>query len=123
MTMNKDVLQGKWDQVKGSIKNEWGDLTDKEIDSIKGRKDQFIGLLREKYGYTLEMAEDRLKNFMEKVSKEWQEDTQKLSQMGSECVHQVENRMKKNVFQTALIAFGIGVLSDRLLKTFFGSSR
>ena len=62
--MNADILQGKWKQLQGEIKEQWGKLTDDELDKIEGRRDKFVGLLQERYGYTREKAEEELQNFL-----------------------------------------------------------
>lgn len=49
--MNWDVIEGKWKQIKGSVKEKWGDLTDDELDQIGGNKDRLSGKLQEKYGW------------------------------------------------------------------------
>ncbi|WP_234855812.1 CsbD family protein [Paracoccus everestensis] len=51
------MIQGKWKQVKGSVKEKWGDLTDDDLDRIDGSKDQLTGKLQEKYGWTKDEAE------------------------------------------------------------------
>jgi len=59
--MNWDQIEGRWKQVKGDVKQKWGKLTDDDLDVIDGKKDQFIGKLREKYGITKEEAEKQVK--------------------------------------------------------------
>lgn len=44
--MNSDILKGKWNQVKGTIKQQWGDLTDNDVARIEGNYDEFVGVLR-----------------------------------------------------------------------------
>ncbi|WP_134680081.1 CsbD family protein [Paracoccus ravus] len=61
--MNWDIVEGKWNQVKGSIKEKWGELTDDDLTEIDGRKDQLSGKLQEKYGWTKEETERRLDDF------------------------------------------------------------
>ena len=61
--MNWDVIQGKWKQLKGNVKEKWGDLTDDEIDQIDGKKDQLAGKLQEKYGWTKDEAEKQIDEF------------------------------------------------------------
>ena len=56
--MNKDVLEGKWKQMRGQAKEWWGKLTDDDLDRAAGKSEQLIGLLQEKYGYTRERAEE-----------------------------------------------------------------
>ena len=55
--MNWDIIQGKWKQGKGSVKEKWGDLTDDDLDRMDGSKDQLAGKLQEKYGWTKDEAE------------------------------------------------------------------
>lgn len=61
--MNKDILAGKWKQLRGDIKERWGKLTDDEIEQIEGRYDKFIGKIQEKYGYSEPEAEAEIKQF------------------------------------------------------------
>ncbi len=61
--MNWDRIQGGWKQAKGKVKEKWGKLTDDELTEIDGRKDQLLGKLQERYGYTREQAERELEQF------------------------------------------------------------
>ena len=56
--MNRDVLEGKWKEMRGQVKEWWGELTDDDLDKAEGKADQIIGLLQQKYGYTREQAEE-----------------------------------------------------------------
>jgi uncharacterized protein YjbJ (UPF0337 family) len=62
--MNGDVLEGKWKQLRGQIQKQWGDLTDNDLDKIKGTRTEFEGLLQERYGYTKEKAKTELDSFL-----------------------------------------------------------
>lgn len=55
--MNKDTAEGNWKQLKGKVRENWGKLTDDEVDEIGGRKDNFIGKIQEKYGLKRDEAE------------------------------------------------------------------
>lgn len=61
--MNWDVIQGKWKQVKGSVKEKWGELTDDELDQIDGNKDKLAGKLQEKYGWAKNDAEKEIDDY------------------------------------------------------------
>lgn len=61
--MNWDTIQGQWKQLKGKVKEKWGQFTDDELDKLDGRKDQLVGKLQEKYGYTKERAEQEAEEF------------------------------------------------------------
>lgn len=56
--MNKDVFEGKWKQMRGQVKEWWGEITDDELDKLGGKSDQLVGLIQEKYGYTAERAQE-----------------------------------------------------------------
>lgn len=55
--MTWDKIEGNWAQLKGKVKEQWGKLTDDDIDIIEGKRDQLVGKLQEKYGYSKERAE------------------------------------------------------------------
>ena len=48
--MNDDVFKGKWMQLKGQIKEKWGQLTDDDFDQVAGQRDQLVGRIQERYG-------------------------------------------------------------------------
>ena len=54
--MNWDLVEGKWKQLKGQVKQKWGRLTDDDLDVIGGKKDQLVGKIQEKYGMTKDEA-------------------------------------------------------------------
>lgn len=61
--MNKDTLEGDWNQFKGKIKEKWGKLTDNDITEIQGKKEQLLAKIQQRYGYTKEKAQKELKKF------------------------------------------------------------
>ncbi len=66
--MNKDVLAAKWTQLRGQIRENWGRLTDDDLDRVHGRWEQLIGLLQERYAYNKAKAEAELNAFLERVA-------------------------------------------------------
>lgn len=61
--MNWDTVKGNWKQFKGQIKEQWGKLTDDEIDRIEGRRDQLAGAIQKSYGVAKEEAEQQIRSF------------------------------------------------------------
>ncbi|WP_375201580.1 CsbD family protein [Hyphococcus sp.] len=61
--MNSDELKGKWNQLKGSAKAQWGKLTDDELAEIEGNQDKLVGKIQEKYGIAREEAEKQVENW------------------------------------------------------------
>ena len=62
--MNSDQLQGKWKQMKGSVKERWGKLTDDDISTINGQTDQLIGRIQQRYGLAKEDAHRQVDDWM-----------------------------------------------------------
>ena len=62
--MNWNEIEGKWEQVKGAIREKWGKLTDDDLTQIKGRRDQLEGKLREKYGYAQDRVAKEVNQFL-----------------------------------------------------------
>ena len=62
--MNDDILEGKWAQLKGKVKEQWGKLTDDEIDELDGKKDQLVGKVQERYGIARDQAARDVDNWL-----------------------------------------------------------
>jgi uncharacterized protein YjbJ (UPF0337 family) len=62
--MNQDILQGKWLQLKGKAKEQWGKLTDDDWDLVAGKRDQLAGRLQERYGLAKDAAEKQIDEFI-----------------------------------------------------------
>jgi uncharacterized protein YjbJ (UPF0337 family) len=65
--MNWDVLKGQWKQMIGKVKSKWGKLTDDDLTTISGKKDEFVGKLQERYGYKKDQAEREVDDFLRSV--------------------------------------------------------
>lgn len=55
--MNWDTVQGKWKQFSGQAKENWGKLTDDDLDQAAGKRDQLVGKIQERYGIARDEAE------------------------------------------------------------------
>jgi uncharacterized protein YjbJ (UPF0337 family) len=71
--MNWHIIEGKWHEMSGTIRQRWGELTDDEIQQVAGKQERLEGLLKQKYGLTQEAAAkqidewaDSLKDFVQK---------------------------------------------------------
>ena len=64
--MNEDIIKGKWNEIKGKLKQQWGNLTDDEITKINGSFQELQGSLQKKYGYDKDRAKKEINLFLEK---------------------------------------------------------
>ena len=69
--MNKNEIlerdkefEGKWNQLKGKVRQKWGELTNDDIEKVAGKRDELVGLLQEKYGHSRKEAEQEVDDFL-----------------------------------------------------------
>lgn len=60
-----DVLKGNWKELKGKVQEEWGELTNDEVDQIEGSRTQLEGKLQQKYGHTKMEAKEAVDNWLD----------------------------------------------------------
>ena len=65
--MNWETIEGRWQQVKGSLRSKWGKLTDDDVNLIAGKRDTLIGRLQERYGLARDKAERQVDEWIEQV--------------------------------------------------------
>jgi len=65
--MSWEQISGQWTQLKGSLKEQWGKLTDNELKTIARNRENFIGKLQEKHGLTKDEAERQLHEWQKYV--------------------------------------------------------
>ncbi|MGB2636267.1 MAG: CsbD family protein [Candidatus Acidiferrum sp.] len=66
--MNWDRVEGKWKQYSGKAKEKWGKLTDDDLTTISGKRDQLIGKVQERYGIAKDQAEAQVDEFTASLS-------------------------------------------------------
>ena len=65
--MNWEIVKGKWEQMKGTVRTKWGKLTDDDLDKISGKREELVGRLRERYGYEKDKAEKEVDDWMKTI--------------------------------------------------------
>ncbi len=58
--MNKDIIKGQWNEIKGAVQQKWGKLTDDDIAQINGDRTKLAGQIQKAYGITRDNAERQL---------------------------------------------------------------
>jgi uncharacterized protein YjbJ (UPF0337 family) len=64
MDANKDILLGKWQELKGQVRQQWGKLTDDDLARLSGKTEELAGVLRQRYGYGKAQAEIEINNWL-----------------------------------------------------------
>ena len=61
--MNEDTMKGNWKQFTGKVQEQWGKLTNDDMDVIAGKREQFVGKIQERHGIAKDEAETQLKDW------------------------------------------------------------
>ena len=65
--MNWDRIEGNWKQFKGSALQQWGKLTDDQLDVVAGKRDLLLGRIQEAYGITKDETEKQLAEWQKRM--------------------------------------------------------
>ena len=68
--MNRDRWEGNWKQLRGKVKEQWGQLTDDDLDVIDGRMDKLLGKIQERYGVARDDAERQIRDWKDRANVE-----------------------------------------------------
>jgi uncharacterized protein YjbJ (UPF0337 family) len=80
--MNWDQTEGKWKQLKGSVKEHWGKLTDDDLTVIGGNRDRLAGKVQERYGIAKEEAQKRVDEWMKSLGDSEREEHRERTHTG-----------------------------------------
>jgi uncharacterized protein YjbJ (UPF0337 family) len=65
--MDSNRIEGSWTELKGKAKQQWGNLTDNELTQIGGKKDELIGRIQARYGYSKDKAKQEVESWLESM--------------------------------------------------------
>lgn len=65
--MNWDRIDGRWTDLKGRVRNQWGKLTDDDHAQIEGKRERLEGKLRERYGWAKEKVDEQIDAFISAI--------------------------------------------------------
>jgi uncharacterized protein YjbJ (UPF0337 family) len=64
MDAMNDIMDGKWQELKGQVKVQWGDLTDDDMAGLTGKTEELTGVLQQRYGFGKAQAELEINNWL-----------------------------------------------------------
>lgn len=66
---NEEMIKGKWSEIKGEIRTQWGKLTENELDQASGNLNSVAGIIQQRYGIKKEEAQEKLQQLASKFVK------------------------------------------------------
>ena len=97
--MSKDRMQDKLEQLKDAVKQRWGVLTDKDLDTVDEKLDQLPGLLQARYGYSREQAEKEIDLFLSNMEPEGKNPVEVVRETLSDSTPEEEAHVQKRVYK------------------------
>ena len=64
MDATQDILFGKWHEVRGQVRQQWGKLTDDDFTRLSGKTEELTGVLQQRYGYGKAQAENEINSWL-----------------------------------------------------------
>ena len=65
--MNWDRIEGNWKQFTGQVRQQWGKLTDDDLQQVEGRRVQLVGKIQERYGIAQDEAEKQVDSWLKNI--------------------------------------------------------
>ena len=70
--MNDDIIKGNWKQFTGKVKENWGKLTNDDLDIIDGKREQLVGKIQERFGVARDEADKQVKHRETQHGYQWE---------------------------------------------------
>ncbi len=97
--MSKDIMQEKLKELRDAVKQRWGALTEKDLDTVDGELDQLPGLLQARYGYTKEQAQKEIALFLSNMKPEGTNPVEVVRETLSDSTPEEEAHVEKRVYK------------------------
>ncbi len=127
--ISRQELEGKWTEVKGRLQDRWGQLTDDDLQRVKGNAKELVGVIEQKTGESRRTIE----NFIDQVVEDSASVVQAASEVAREYAHQAgeavqaryeqfgpqvragyeqaEGIVRSRPVESVAVAFGAGVIA------------
>jgi uncharacterized protein YjbJ (UPF0337 family) len=120
--INQQVLEGNWNQLKGRIRQRWGQLSDNDVAQFRGNVDQLIGTIQQKTGEGREAIESYLQQLSDSAATVFGQAAEATRQ----CMHQATDQASEGLAgasclvrsspgKAIAVCFGVGLVAGMLM--------
>jgi len=139
--ITRQELEGKWKQLKGQIRQQWGQLTDDDLQTVRGDTEQLIGVIQEKTGQSRRQIEDYLdkmvhdgqaavhqmgdtvRQFADVANQKFQEGYRQIGEQVETGYHEARDVVRGRPLESVVAAFGAGLISGVLVALMMRTGR
>lgn len=116
--VNQQQIEGRWDEIRGKIRERWGQFKGDELDQFKGNVDELIGTIERKTGETREAVEAYLSDLADRSGEAWEQ----ASESAQRAYERAEHMVRARPAESLATLFTCGVLAGVIIG-FLGSHR
>jgi uncharacterized protein YjbJ (UPF0337 family) len=69
--MDWNRVEGNWRQLRGRAKQQWGKLTDDDLTTVAGRREELAGKVQERYGIARDAARKQVDEWARNADDSW----------------------------------------------------
>ena len=120
--INPQMLEGQWNELAGYIKSKWGQLTDDELQQVRGNVQQLVGLIQDKTGWARENIEAELEQLAAR-GMQWANQARDAARAFAETAggqvqqsyEQAEHLVQRRPVESVAVAFGSGLIAGVII--------
>lgn len=129
MAVNQQTLEGNWNEIKGKLRERWGNLNQDELQQAKGNVDQLVGLIQRQTGEAREKVEsflaelttngsgavsraaENVRNYAHQAAENVQGMSQQASDKMRAGYEETERMVRERPMESLAVCFGAGLVT------------
>ena len=127
--MNQQILDGNWNEIKGKVRQKWGQLTDSDLPQLQGDVEQLVGIIQRKTGEGRESIEkflqqmagsaasamgtaaETVRDYAQHASESVQHTAKQAADQMRAGYDEAERFVRNRPGESLLVCFGLGLIT------------
>lgn len=133
MKINQEMLEGRWNEIKGKVRERWGQISEQDLQTARGNTEQLVGVIQQKTGEGRKEVEEYLESLTEEGNAMFnraagaiqgvadrayqtaQDATRQTAESLRSGYEQTERLVRERPIESLAVCFGTGLLTGFLL--------